>query len=69
MLALAYYRSTRCPVHGGDITRCTADDAEGAYEVPPPTRCHAATALMRAQAEYVKVSQSGALLWRTIRRR
>ena len=69
MLALAYYRATRCPVHGGDIAECTSEDAEGAYEVPPPTRCHVATALLQAQAGYAETKHPGALLWHAVRRR
>lgn len=68
MLALSVYRDTRCPSCGQDIRDCTSASAEGKYVVPPPTRCHATTALLIAQKPYADAPQGGALLWRTERR-
>jgi len=68
LLALAEYRDRRCPSCGGDLEECTAPEAEGGFEVPPPMRCHAKTALEIAQAEYTDTPQPGALLWRVKRR-
>lgn len=69
LLALAAYRATRCPACGGDISECTSPDAEGGFEVPPPTRCQAKTALVIAQQDYKDSPQPEALLWRAKRRR
>jgi len=68
MLALAAYRRGLCPLCGRPLEECTAQDADGAYTVPPPTRCHATTALMVAQERYRDTPQAGALLWVAERR-
>lgn len=68
MLALGEYRATRCPSCGGDISDCTDPEADGRYTVPPPTRCHATTALRAAQEQYRDSPHPGALLWHAERR-
>lgn len=66
MLALASYRASRCPNCGRDIDECTT--SEGKWQVPPPTRCHASTALSIAQVAYRESPQPESLLWRVERR-
>lgn len=68
LLALAEWRAGRCPACGGDLAECTAADADGQFEVAPPTRCHAATATSIAQRGYRDSPQPEALLWRVKRR-
>jgi len=67
MIALHAYRST---LHscGHSLEESTAEDAEGAYRVDPPTRCHACTAIAIKQAEYTETPQREALLWHATRR-
>ncbi|MBM0277807.1 hypothetical protein [Micromonospora tarensis] len=68
MAALAAHRSGRCPSCGGDAAVCCAPDGDGAFVVPPPTRCHVTTALAVAQAQYQDSPQPQALLWHVERR-
>lgn len=68
VLALAEYRSYRCPSCGGDIRECADPEADDRYTVPVPGRCHATTALLIAQKKYAEQPQSEALLWRAERR-
>lgn len=68
MLALAEWRATRCPACGGDIRECTDPASEGRYEVPPPHRCHAATAIAAAQERYMDSQHPQALLFHVRRR-
>jgi len=68
MLALAEWRATRCPACGGDIRECTDPASEGRYEVPPPHRCHAATAIAAAQERYMDSQHPRALLFHVRRR-
>lgn len=67
MLALAEWRASRCPHCGGDISECTDPDLEGRWEVPPPHRCHATTALAAAQERYRDSPHPHALLWQVRR--
>ena len=69
MLALAEHRAGQCPCGCGQpATESMAADGEGRYRVPPPTRCHARTAILAAQADYREVPQADALLFRSERR-
>lgn len=67
MLALHLYRAQTGPC-GHYLPDSTAEDAEGRYEVPLPTRCHACTALAQAQAGYEDSDHPRALLFHTVRR-
>lgn len=71
-LALAHLRDEeaayRCPNCGGDQRVCTPLEAEGAFEVPPPSRCHATTALLVEQRKDQDRPTPEALLWRVRRR-
>ncbi|GAB2951861.1 hypothetical protein GCM10027280_45310 [Micromonospora polyrhachis] len=70
MLALAYYRDTRCPLCGGDIRDCTAPEDDVVVTVPPPRRCLATDELRLATDQHKDKPGAGALLWRTeVRRR
>lgn len=62
MLALAQYRSELCPVCGSHKSICQGMGAENSFEAQLPTRCHASTAIRRAQhdAEY---EYPEALVW------
>lgn len=52
MLALAEWESSRCQVCGGDLTECWDATGERAFTVPPPIRCHRATAIAVARKPY-----------------
>lgn len=71
ILALAHLRAEekayRCPSCGGDQRECCSPGAEGAYEVPPPTRCHVTTALLVEQRKDGDRPTPEALLWRVRR--
>jgi hypothetical protein len=41
-----------CSGCGQPLSESTDEDNEGGYEVPPPTRCHACTALHAGQQRY-----------------
>jgi len=66
MLALVYYRNTRCPNCGGDPAEC-GPDSRGKWEVPPPRRCYRTDRLALAQ-ESSKADRPEALSW-TVQRR
>lgn len=70
MVALAEWRSTLCPLCHGPREECEAFENENAYTVPPPSRCHKTTALLRAQESRSKKPgpQDNALLWAVTRR-
>lgn len=68
ILALAAYRSTRCPNCGRDIDECTAAGAEGQFTAEH-RRCHATTSLLIAQEAYRENPQPSALMWATRRKR
>ncbi|MEU4399784.1 hypothetical protein [Micromonospora orduensis] len=68
LAALAAYRAGRCPSCGGDASVCCSPASDGAFVVPPPTRCHVTTALTIAQAQYQESPQPQALLWHVERR-
>lgn len=65
VLALTYWRDTRCPLCGGDIQDCTAPDEDLVVNVPPPRRCKATDALLDKQKQYESSPKPRALLWRT----
>lgn len=66
MSALGIYRAG---LHscGLPLAETTAPDAEFAYKVGPPHRCHACTAVLRAQKADER-TEPEALLWRAERR-
>ena len=68
MLALAEWRSRRCPNCGRDIDDCTTKDAEGQYNAVH-RRCHATTAVLIAQDAYRENPQPAALMWSSQRKR
>lgn len=51
MLSLAAYRAELCPVCGNPKAVCQAATSDSRFTVPPPARCHATTAIRRAQNE------------------
>lgn len=61
MLALAGYRASLCPVCGYPRDVCQASENAGRFSVPPPTRCHATTAIQQVDREGYEVPQ--ALIW------
>lgn len=48
MLSLAEYRSGLCPLCGSPRELCQAEENSAAFIAPPPTRCHATTAIRQA---------------------
>lgn len=44
----------RCPGCQLPLSETTDPDHEGAYEAPPPTRCHACTPLEHRKGEYTE---------------
>lgn len=44
--------SDQCPGCGLPLSETTDPEAEGAYEAPPPMRCHACTPLEHRKDEY-----------------
>lgn len=44
----------KCPGCGLPLAETTNADNEGAYEAPPPTRCHACTPLEFRKSEYLE---------------
>jgi hypothetical protein len=66
MLALAAYRAGLCPSCGRPLAECTT--GEGKWRVPPPTRCHATTAVSIAQSAHRESPQPEALLYFAERR-
>ena len=53
MHALRLFRSEDlCPVCGGPKSVCQGVMDAGAFEVPPPTRCHLTTAIDLAAEQY-----------------
>jgi hypothetical protein len=67
ILALAEYRSTRCPCGCGQDVRESTDPAN-AYYVGPGTRCQARTALSIAQKVQSESPQPEAFLFKVERR-
>lgn len=69
MLALAAYRASLCPVCGNPRAECMDPAAENGFTVPPPARCHRATALKRAQKDRQESpgEHDDALAWSTVR--
>jgi hypothetical protein len=63
MLALIVYERNLCPNCGRPLSVCTDPKSEGKWQVPPPTRCHATTALAIAQEAHQGAPNPGALLW------
>lgn len=68
MLALAQWRDGLCPVCQRPLEECADPKADGGYSVPPPTRCHATTAVQAAAAKYQDSETPSALLFRAERR-
>lgn len=69
MLALDEFdRVSKCPVCGGLKRDCQSIDADGAFEVPPPTRCHRMTAIELATKPYESAKVPGALTFGAVRR-
>lgn len=68
MLALAEYRAGLCPACGQELRVCADPEGDGNWTVPPPTRCHATTAMSIAQKSYADSLQPEALLWHAKRR-
>lgn len=63
MLALHAWRKALCPKCGRPLSECTAPENEGRYTVPPPTRCHATTAVIAASRAYKDSPTTEALLY------
>lgn len=67
MIALETYRRDElCPLCGRPKQICQDPEAEFAFSVPPPTRCHVTTTLRRAQKTYMDgphADHPDALLW------
>lgn len=68
MLALQMYRAGLCPHCKRPLRECADPESDGKWRVPPPTRCHATTALSIAAKQYDDTPQADALLFRTERR-
>ena len=58
-----------CNGCGHSLRESTAPDAEGAYEVPEPTRCHSCTPLHKMQNKYAEAGSAPGLLFETHRTR
>jgi hypothetical protein len=69
MLALAVVEDGLCPLCGRPRRVCSDPDSEGRWLVPPPSRCHATTALAIARQSYLKQPQAEALLFTAERKR
>lgn len=66
MLALGEYRDALCPCGcGNDVAESTNPDSK--WDVPPPARCQARTALTIAQKPYETSPQPESLLFRARR--
>jgi hypothetical protein len=64
-LALAYEQVDLCPACGRPSFICQDPEFQFDWVVLPPTRCHAKTALLAAQAQVTEATnpQVQALLW------
>ena len=51
-IALLAVEADACSGCGQPLSESTAPDAEGRYEAPEPTRCHACTPLHKRQQAY-----------------
>lgn len=61
---LAYESATYCPRCGLPTSICQAPENEGRFNVEPPIRCHALTALLLAQKKYEEgIPAHEALIW------
>lgn len=65
-IALLELHADTCGGCGQPLSQSTDPDAEGGYEVPDPTRCHACTALHKHQEKYAEAAPG--LLFETQRR-
>lgn len=68
MLSLAAYRAELCPICGSPRDMCQTAFDSAAFEVPPPTRCQATTAIQIAQTE-AEYPHPGALVWSAVPKR
>jgi len=68
-MALVRYEADRCAGCGGDLHETTAAEADDAYGIDPPIRCHRCTAMMRAADQYKDSPYPMALMHRVSRRR
>lgn len=71
-LALSEYEAGLCPGCGEPVAECY--DADSAYDVPDPIRCHSCTALGIKQANYgdpetTKVPEALRFLVRRVKKR
>ncbi|GAA1361350.1 hypothetical protein [Brevibacterium luteolum] len=65
MLSLAEYRASLCPICGYSKDICHAAENENRFDVPPPARCHASTAIRRAR-ENAEYEHPDCLTWSTV---
>lgn len=68
MLSLAEYRAGLCPICGNPRDICQTPGDAGAFDVPPPTRCQATTAIQIAQTD-TEYPHPGALVWAAVPKR
>lgn len=62
MRALTAYRDSLCPICGNSKTVCQAAENSDRFTVPPPSRCHATTAI-RKESEKAERDVPDALVW------
>lgn len=65
MLSLTEYRAGLCPICGYPKDVCQALENVGRFDVPPPARCHATTALRQFQKDR-EYDVPDALVWSAI---
>lgn len=68
VLAHDLYRAQMCPLHGGPLTECSTEAAEGTFEVPPPIRCRAHELKLLHIENHKTNSKAETLLW-TVRKK
>lgn len=66
MLALAVYRSTRCPTCGGPMDEC-GPKTRGQWMAPPPRRCSRIDAILLTQSAR-NDERTAALSWKAERK-
>lgn len=65
MLSLSEYRAGLCPICGNPRDICQTPTDAAAFDVPPPTRCQATTAIQIAQDEGGH-ERPGSLVWAAV---
>lgn len=63
ILALALFRKSLCPLHGGPLAECTSHEDTGPQFTVGKKRCRAHDAVLEAQDGLKNTPRPGALLW------